>query len=55
MSAGGWITLVLSVGFVVTLFSWTMWRVARGPRDDGAHRGTLAHVEPVEEELADQR
>ena len=27
MSTGGWFTMILSVGFVVTLFSWCIWRV----------------------------
>jgi hypothetical protein len=27
MTAGGWITMLLSVGFVVTLFVWCIGRV----------------------------
>ena len=27
MTTGGWITMILSVGFVVTLFSWCIYRV----------------------------
>ncbi|MBI2928998.1 MAG: hypothetical protein HYY24_25315 [Verrucomicrobia bacterium] len=27
MTTGGWITLLLSVGFVVTLFVWCLYRV----------------------------
>jgi hypothetical protein len=31
MTPGGWINLVLSVGFVVSLFAWCVWRTFRGP------------------------
>lgn len=55
MTTGGWITLTLSVGFVTVLFGWTVARVIRGPRHDGTHDGSLAHVEPVEEDIADER
>lgn len=27
MTTGGWITMLLSVGFVVGLFGWCIWRV----------------------------
>ena len=27
MTTGGWITMLLSVGFVVSLFSWCIYRV----------------------------
>jgi hypothetical protein len=29
MTTGGWINLFLSVGFVVTLLVWCVWRVIR--------------------------
>jgi hypothetical protein len=32
MTLGGWITLILSVGFVVTLFGWCIGRVLCGGR-----------------------
>lgn len=51
MTTGGWITMILSVGFVTVLFGWCIYRVLRGPRDP--HK--LAHIEPVEESEADQR
>jgi hypothetical protein len=51
MTTGGWINLVLSVGFVTVLFVWCIWRVLRGPKDP--HK--LAHVEPIEESQADKR
>lgn len=31
MTPGGWINLVLSVGFVVALFAWCIWRTLKGP------------------------
>ncbi len=52
MTTGGWINLVLSVGFVTLLFVWCIVRVIRGP---AATEKELAHVEPIEEEEADQR
>lgn len=35
MTPGGWITMILSVGFVVSLFSWCVFRVltSKGPVD----------------------
>ena len=30
MTTGGWITMILSVGFVVTMFSWSMGKVLFG-------------------------
>jgi hypothetical protein len=30
MTIGGWITMLLSVGFVVTMFSWSMGKVLFG-------------------------
>jgi len=30
MSTGGWITMILSVGFVVTMFGWSMGKVLFG-------------------------
>jgi len=51
MTTGGWINLVLSVGFVVVLFVYCIVRVVRGtPR-----RHTLAHVEPIDESDVDRR
>ena len=51
MTTGGWITMILSVGFVTGLFVWCISRVLRGPKD----AAKLAHIEPVEESEADQR
>ncbi|MCB1104231.1 MAG: hypothetical protein H7A44_06235 [Opitutaceae bacterium] len=53
MTTGGWINMLLSVGFVTTLFVFCIARVMRGPRRDADHQ--LAHVEPIEEDEADQR
>ena len=27
MTTGGWITMIVSVGFVTALFTWCIWRV----------------------------
>jgi hypothetical protein len=51
MTTGGWITMILSVGFVTGLFGWCIYRVLRGPKDPSK----LAHVEPVEEGEIDRR
>lgn len=51
MTLGGWINMILSVGFVTVLFGWCIYRVVRGPKDPAK----LAHVEPIEQEKADQR
>jgi hypothetical protein len=53
MTTGGWINLVLSVGFVTTLFVYCVVRVLRGSGAKADH--TLAHVEPIEEKDVDQR
>jgi len=51
MTTGGWINLVLSVGFVVVLFAYCIIRVVRGPQ----RRHTLAHVEPIDQSDVDRR
>ena len=51
MTTGGWINLILSVGFVTVLFIWCIWRVLRGPQNPDK----LAHIEPVDESEADRR
>lgn len=32
LTLGGWITMILSVGFVTLLLGWCIWRVLREPR-----------------------
>ena len=51
MTAAGWITMSLSVGFVTILFVYCVLRVLRSP----ANPEQLAHVEPVSEEESEQR
>lgn len=51
MTIGGWITMILSVGFVTGLFGWCLFRVLRGPAD----ADHFAHVEPVSEAESDER
>ena len=50
MTLGGWINLLLSVGFVTVLFGYCVWRVLTGPKK--SH--TLAHVEPIDESKIDR-
>jgi hypothetical protein len=51
MTLGGWITMLLSVGFVVILFVWCIIKVMTAPPE----KSTMAHIEPVEEDETDQR
>lgn len=39
MTLGGWITMVLSVGFVVSLFIWCVSRVLLNKRPPGQIHG----------------
>lgn len=55
MTPGGWINLVVSVSFVTGLFGWCLWRVAVASRSRGERDGVLGHIEPVEEDIADER
>jgi hypothetical protein len=48
MTTGGWINMLLSVGFVTCLFVYCVTRVLRGPGAKKEHE--LAHVEPLDEE-----
>lgn len=53
MTTGGWITMILSVGFVTTLFLFCIIRVLRGPAANREHQ--LGHVEPIDEDEIDRR
>ncbi|MGH8021096.1 MAG: hypothetical protein ACREIA_23010 [Opitutaceae bacterium] len=53
MTIGGWINMILSVGFVTVLFVYCVIRVLKGPGAKADHE--LAHVEPIKEDLADDR
>jgi hypothetical protein len=33
MTAGGWIVMTMSVGGVVALFLWCLWKVITSPRE----------------------
>ena len=33
MTTGGWINMILSVGFVTLLFGWCIWKVLSKPAD----------------------
>lgn len=51
MTTGGWINMVLSVGFVTVLFVYCVGRVLFGKRPE--HE--LGHIEPVHEDQTEQR
>ena len=53
MTTGGWINMILSVGFVTVLFVYCIIRVLKGPGNKTDH--DLAHVEPIDEAHADER
>ena len=42
MTIGGWITMILSVGFVTGLFGWSIARVLRS-----SNAGKFKHVQDV--------
>lgn len=50
MTTGGWINMLLSVGFVTGLFIFCVCRVLFGKRQE--HE--LGHIEPIHEEEADK-
>jgi hypothetical protein len=53
MTTGGWINLVLSLGFVLGLFSWCAWKLLHAkPAPDKTH---LAHIEPVHDDELNRR
>lgn len=53
MTTGGWINMLLSVGFVTVLFTYCIVRVVKGPGARKDH--DLARVEPVDKTHLDQR
>jgi hypothetical protein len=52
MTLGGWINMLLSVGFVTTLFVYCIVRVLKGP--GVKHEHGLAHL-PIDEREANER
>ncbi len=54
MTPGGWINMILSVGFVVGLFSWCLYRLF-GPTGRQEERDHLARVEPIEKDRIHDR
>lgn len=50
MTPGGWLNLILSVGFVTGLLGWCVFRMI-----STADKTGLARVEPVEKDEADER
>lgn len=55
MTPGGWINMLLSVGFVTVLFVWCVYRVLRGPGPEGGEGHELGHIEPIEEDETPRR
>jgi hypothetical protein len=51
MTPGGWINLILSVGFVTGLLAWCLRRMLACAKSDRS----LARVEPVEKDEAAER
>jgi hypothetical protein len=39
MTWGGWLTMILSVGFVSILFVWCVWKVLFSVQDEGHIHG----------------
>jgi hypothetical protein len=53
MTTGGWINMILSVGFVTVLFVYCTYRILTGPPSSPDHR--RAHIEPLDEDEAQDR
>lgn len=53
MTTGGWINLLLSLGFVLSLFGWCAWKLLHGK--SAPEKKHLAHIEPVHEDELNQR
>ena len=51
MTPGGWITMIVSVGFVTVLFVYCVWRVLCCHKPDH----DLGHIEPVHDDQVDER
>ena len=53
MTLGGWIMMILSVGTVVGLFCWCLWRVLAGSTPDTSehlHGGLDIDTQDLDEE-----
>lgn len=48
MTAGGWVTMLLSVGFVTALFGWALYKVLKEPDMDSIH-STMEETPDIEE------
>lgn len=53
MTPGGWLNLILSLGCVLGLFSWCVWKLLHGKAEPDEHH--LAHIEPVHDDELDKR
>lgn len=54
MTAGGWISMILSVGFVTVFFGWTLYLVMSRKEEDTEHiHSTMDETPDMEIELPD--
>jgi len=54
MTIGGWINLTLSLGLVLGLFGWCVWKLLNSKTAiDDQH--PLAHIEPVHDDELEER
>ncbi len=49
MTLGGWINLFLSLGFVLGLLGWCLWRLLTASDTTDPTPGELANIAPVRE------
>ncbi len=52
MTAGGWFVMFVSVGGVLALFLWCLWKVLTTPRDNGDLHGAAGLDTPDSKEEA---
>lgn len=49
LTTGGWVTMILSVGFVVCLFAWCIWRVLTEKPEPKGHIHGIEDIETGED------
>ncbi|WP_309380387.1 hypothetical protein [Cerasicoccus frondis] len=50
MTAGGWLFMIVSVGGVIALFSWCMWKVMTTPGESEHIHGFNVDEETLDKE-----
>lgn len=48
LTAWGWFTMIVSVGFVVGLFGWCIWRVMRESSSEKLH-SQVGDIQPTDQ------